>query len=52
MLLCHFDSLFEFYDTLEEVDDWTFYEDDLLPIIQYHFELKKAVDFIGKELEK
>ncbi len=52
MLLCHFDSLFEFYDTIEEVDDWTFYEDDLLPIVKYHFELKKAVDFIGKELEK
>jgi hypothetical protein len=52
MLLCHFDSLFEFYDTIEEVDDWTFFEDDLLPVIQYHFELKKTVDFIGKELEK
>jgi len=40
MLLCHFDSLFEFYNSIEELDEWTFEDDTLYSFVQYHFELK------------
>jgi hypothetical protein len=40
MLLCHFESLFEFYDSIEELDEWTFEDDALYSFVQYHFELK------------
>lgn len=40
MLLCHFESLFEFYDSIEELDEWTFEDDTLYSFVQYHFELK------------
>jgi hypothetical protein len=51
MILCHFDSLFEFYNSIEELDDWTFEDDLLYSFVKYHFELKNAVDFIDKELK-
>ena len=40
MLLCHFESLFEFYDSIEELDEWTFEDDALYSFVQYYFELK------------
>ena len=40
MLLCHFDSLLQFYDNIEELDDWDFEDDALYAIVKYHFELK------------
>jgi hypothetical protein len=41
MLLCHFDSLFEFYNSIEELDEWTIDVDGTLySFVQYHFELK------------
>ena len=51
MLLCHFDLLFEFYEKLEDLNEWTFEDDALHTIIKHHFDLKNAVDSIGKSLE-
>ncbi len=42
MILCHFNSLFEFYESIEELEDWTFKDDALHSFAQYHFELKKV----------
>lgn len=42
MMFCHFDSLFEFYDNIEGMSDWTFEDDVLHSIIQNYFELNKA----------
>ena len=41
MLLCHFDSLFESYNHLDELNEWIFEDDTLFSFVQYHFELKK-----------
>lgn len=40
MLLCHFKSLFKFYDQTEVFDEWTFEDDALYSFVQYYFELK------------
>jgi hypothetical protein len=48
MLLCHFDSLFEFYNSIEELDEWTFEDDTLFSFVQYHFELKNDSNSISK----
>ena len=40
MLLCHFESLFEFYNNIDELNEWTFEDDTLFSFVQYHFELK------------
>lgn len=52
MILCHFDSLFEFYNSIEELDDWTFEDDLLNSFVKYHFELKDTVDYIDKEVKR
>lgn len=47
MMLCHFESLFEFYENLEDLEKWSFEEDTLYSYVKYHFELKnneKAID--------
>jgi hypothetical protein len=44
MLLCHFDSLFKYYNSLEELNDWAFEDDALYSFVKYHFDLKKNLD--------
>ena len=44
MILCHFDSLFEYYNSLEELDDWAFEDDALYSFVKYHFELKNDLN--------
>ena len=51
MILCHFDSLFEFYESMDATDDWTFNDDTLYSYVERHFELKKAVNFIDDKLK-
>jgi len=51
MMLCHLESLFEFYETIDELDDWSFEDDTLYSYVENHFELKKAVNSITKELK-
>jgi len=51
MILCHFDLLFEFYDGIEDLNDWTFEEDALYSIVKYHFDLKESVKLMEKELK-
>jgi hypothetical protein len=55
MLLAHFNKLFEFYDTYEQLLDSGFEinkELALNEIIKYHFDLKQSVRDIEKELSK
>ena len=42
MMLCHFDSLFEFYEELKDTDDWTFQENTLFSYVEYYFKLKRS----------
>ena len=51
MILCHFDSLFEFYESMDATDDWTFNDDTLYSYVERHFELKNAVNFIDDKLK-
>ena len=51
MMLCHLESLFEFYETIDELDDWSFEDDTLYSYVENHFELKKAVNSITKKLK-
>jgi hypothetical protein len=51
MMLCHLESLFEFYEALEDLDDWSFEDDTLYSYVEYYFELKKAVNSIDDELK-
>jgi hypothetical protein len=51
MMLCHLESLFEFYETKDELDDWSFEDDALYSYVEYHFELKNAVKSIDNELK-
>ena len=50
MMLCHFDLLFEFYDSLDDLNDWTFEEDELYALVKHHFDLKESVKLLKKEL--
>ena len=50
-MLCHLESLFEFYEALEDLDDWSFEDDTLYSYVKYYFELKKAVNSIDDELK-
>jgi hypothetical protein len=55
MLLAHFDNLFEFYDSYEQLIDEGFEINEELAlneIIKYHFDLKQSVRDIEKELSK
>lgn len=55
MLLTHFEKLFEFYDTYEQLLEAGFeiYEELALDeIIRYHFDLKQSVRDIENELSK
>mgnify|MGYP001296817685 FL=1 len=51
MMLCHLESLFEFYKTLEDLEEWSFEDDTLYSYVEYYFELKKAVNSIDDELK-
>ena len=51
MMLCHLESLFEFYETLKDLDEWSFEDDTLYSYVEYHFELKNAVNSIDDELK-
>jgi hypothetical protein len=43
MLFCHFDILFQFYDTVDEIEGWDFNGDALLTIVNSYFETKKRM---------
>ena len=52
MMLCHLESLFEFYENLEDLNEWSFKDDTLYSYVEHHFELKnnvKAIDDVLKE---
>ena len=51
MMLCHLESLFEFYETIEDLEEWSFEDETLISYVENHFELKKAVNSITKELK-
>ncbi len=43
VLNCHFDSLFKYYDSVADLKDWDFDEDDaLFQFVQIYFEMKKG----------
>ena len=50
MIGCHFDTLFEFYKSMEDLEGWTFEDDTLNSFVKHHFDLKSAVKFIDKEI--
>ena len=52
MMLCHLESLFEFYETKDDLEEWSFEDDALYSYVEYHFELKNAVKCIHDELKK
>ena len=52
MMLCHLESLFEFYETLEDLDDWSFEDDTLYSYVEHHFKLKNSVKAIDDESKK
>ncbi len=52
MMLCHLESLFEFYENLEDLDDWSFEDDTLYSFVEDHFELKNNVKAIDDELKE
>ena len=51
MMLCHLESLFEFYENLEDLNDWSFEDDTLYSNVEYHFELKNNVKAIDDALK-
>ena len=50
MIGCHFDTLFEFYKSMEDLEDWKFEDDTLHDFVKHHFDLKSAVEFIDKDI--
>jgi len=52
MMLCHLESLFEFYENLEDLDDWSFEDDTLYSYVEDHFELKNNVKAIDDALRE
>ena len=44
MMLCHLEFLFEFYENLEELDEWSFEDDTLYSFVEHHFELKNELN--------
>ena len=51
MMLCHLESLFEFYETIDDLEEWSFEDETLFSYVKHHFEIKKAVKSITKELK-
>ena len=51
MMLSHLESLFEFYENLENLNDWSFEDDTLYSYVEYHFELKNNVKAIDDALK-
>ena len=52
MMLCHLESLFEFYEKLEDINDWSFEDDTLYSHVVHHFELKNSVKAIDDALKE
>jgi hypothetical protein len=52
MMLCHLESLFEFYENLKELEEWSFEEDTLYSYVEYHFELKNSIKAIDDALRE
>ena len=52
MMLCHLESLFEFYEKLEDLNDWSFEDDTLYSFVEHHFELKNSVKAIDDALKE
>jgi len=50
MMLSHLESLFEFYENLEDLNDWSFEDDTLYSYVEHHFELKNNVKAIDDAL--
>ena len=51
MMLCHLESLFEFCDNLEDLNEWSFKDDTLYSYVEYHFELKNSLKVIDDALK-
>ena len=51
MMLCHLESLFEFYENLEDLNDWSFEDDTLYSHVVHHFELKNSLKAIDDALK-
>ena len=56
MLLCHFDRLFEFYQTKDEMQDWEFEGDFINEVVDEYFDhkadLKEKEDELGIKSKK
>ena len=52
MMLCHLESLFEFYETIDDLNEWTFEDDTLYSYIEHHFDLKNELNAKHDELKK
>jgi hypothetical protein len=50
MLLCHFERLFQFYESMDDLKEWTFNDDALHQMIIYHFDLNATVNSMKSEL--
>jgi|TARA_B100001059_G_C17745635_1_gene534128 hypothetical protein len=51
MMMCHLESLFEFYKNLEDLNEWSFEDDTLYSHIKYYFKLKNNIKVIDDELK-
>ena len=52
MMLCQLEALFEFYEKLEDLNDWSFEDDTLYSHVVHHFELKNSVKAIDDALKE
>ena len=52
MMLCHLESLFEFYENLEDLNEWSFKDDTLYSFVEDYFELKNSVKAIDDALKE
>ena len=50
-MLRHLESLFEFYEILEDLNEQSFEDDTLYSDVEYHFELKNVEKVIDSELK-
>jgi len=51
MMLCHLESLFEFYETIDDLEEWSFEDETLFSYVKHHFEMKNVVNEIKKKLQ-
>ena len=51
MMLCHLESLFEFYETIDDLEEWSFEDETLFSYVKHYFEMKNVVNEIKKKLQ-